>query len=105
METPRVLAEGGEHVEEGRRGLGAIPGTDEPAGGAALLEAGGVPEQDQIVDEAGQRGGAGDRGGGLILRVFEAEELLLVAERDLDRPPPGVALQDEGMVDGEAGPE
>jgi hypothetical protein len=40
--VPRFVPDGGEHVEEGRCGLGAIPGTDRPAGSAALLEASGV---------------------------------------------------------------
>ena len=38
-EAPRLLTDGGEHVEEGGRGLGPIPGAGDPAGGAALQEA------------------------------------------------------------------
>jgi len=43
--------------------------------------------------------------GGLVLGILEAEELLLVVKRDLDGPPASVALQDEGVVDGEVGAE
>jgi hypothetical protein len=41
VEAPRFLADGGEHVEEGGRRLGAIPGANEPGSGEALLESGG----------------------------------------------------------------
>jgi len=41
----------------------------------ALLEASRVPEQHQIVDDAGQGSSTGDRLGGLILGILEAEEL------------------------------
>ena len=80
-------------------------GRTEPAGGEALLDARGVPEQDQIVDDAGHRGGAGDGLGGLVLGILEAEELLLIVKRDLDGPSPSIAFEDEGVVDGEVGTE
>src|SRR5215210_5294874 len=99
------MTDGGEHVEEGRGGFGAVPGADRPAGGVALLEASGVPEQDEVVDDAGQRGGPGDGGRGLVLGILEAEELLLVVERDLDGPPAGIPGEDEGVVDDEVGTE
>jgi hypothetical protein len=69
-------------------------------GGEALLDAGGVPEQDQVVDEAGHGCGARDGLGSLILGILEAEELLLIVKRDLSGPPPRLAFQDEGGVDG-----
>jgi hypothetical protein len=72
MVAPRLLTDGGEHVEEGRCRLGAIPGADDPVGGATLLDTGGIPEQDQVVDEAGERGGASDGLGGLVLGILEA---------------------------------
>ena len=86
VETPRLLADGGEHVKEGRGGFGAVPGADQPAGGEALLDARRVPEQDQVVDDAGHGGGACDGLGGLILGILEAEELLLIVKRDLNQP-------------------
>src|SRR5215212_8614886 len=78
VEAPGVVADGGEHVEEGRARLGPVPRTNQPVGGVPLLDAGGVPEQDQIIDEAGHWSRAGDGGGGLVLRVLKAEELLLI---------------------------
>src|SRR5215217_1044583 len=72
---------------------------------AALLDARGVPEQDQVVDEAGQRGRAGDGLGGLVLGFLEAEELLLIVKRDLNGPAAGIPGEDEGVVDGEVGTE
>ena len=83
---PGLLTDGGEHIEEGWHRLGSIPGADDPAGGTALLDARGVPEQDQVVDEAGERCGTSDGLGGLGLGVLEAEELLLRVERDLNQP-------------------
>src|SRR5205823_9355210 len=103
VKTPRFLADGGEPVEEGRGGRGAIPGADQPAGGAALLEAGGVPAQDQIVDDARQRSGARDGLGRLVLGILAAEDLLLIVKRDLKGPAPSRALKDDGVVDGEVG--
>jgi hypothetical protein len=85
-EVPGLLTDGSEHVEEGWRGLGAIPGAADPPRGEPLLEAGGVPEQHQVVDEAGHRCGAGDGRGGLVLGILEAEELLLIVKRDLNQP-------------------
>jgi len=46
----------------------------------------GGPQYNQCVDEAGERGGAAHRAGGLVLRVLEAERLLAVEERDLNTP-------------------
>src|SRR5215207_5793693 len=100
VEAPRFLTDSGEHVQEGRGGLGAVPGSDRPVGGEALVDASSVPEQDQIVGDAGDRGGACDGRGGLVLGILEAEELLLVVEGDLDGPPPSIAFEDEGVIDG-----
>jgi hypothetical protein len=43
--------------------------------------------------------------GGLVLGILEAEELLLVVEGDLDGPPASIALEDEGVVNGQVGAE
>jgi hypothetical protein len=51
-----------------------------------MLEAGGVPEEHEVVDNARHRGGAGDGSGGLVLGILEVEELLLVVKRDLKWP-------------------
>src|SRR6185437_12441905 len=86
-------------------GFGAVPGADKPGGGVALLEVGGVPEQDEVVDDASHGRGAGDGLWRLVLGIGEAEELLLVVKCHFDGPPPSVAFQDEGVVDGEVGAE
>jgi hypothetical protein len=43
-------------------------------------------EQDQAIDEPGERGRPLDRPGRLALRVCEAQELFRVMERDLQAP-------------------
>jgi hypothetical protein len=105
VEAPGVLADGGEHIEEGRGRLGAIPGANQPGCGESLLNPGGIPEQHEIVDDARHGGGAGDGGGGLVLGVLEAEELLVIVKRHFNGPPARVAFQDEGGVAGEVGTE
>src|SRR5262249_36954595 len=82
-----------------------VPRATGPAGGVALPDAGSVPEEDEVVDQAGHGRRAGDGLGGLVLRILEAEELFLLVERHLDGPPASVALQDEGGVDREVGAE
>src|SRR5437762_614108 len=51
VEAPRFLADGGEHVEERRGGFGAVPGSRQPGGGEALLDASAVPEGGAAEDQ------------------------------------------------------
>ena len=71
--TPQVLLERGEQIGEGDGGLGAVPRAHHPAEGAALLEVGSRPQQDQAVDQPGERRGALDGSGRLRLRLAKAE--------------------------------
>src|SRR5260370_37004323 len=65
----------------------------------------GVPEQGQIIDKENQRSGACSCLGHPVLRIFEAQELLDVAEANLQGPTSREDLQDlrgaESEVEGE----
>ena len=63
-----------------------IPGTDRPGGAGRGVRVLREPEQDQVVDQEGEWGGALDRPRRLALRLGEAQELLRIMEGDLSPP-------------------
>src|SRR5580692_7242382 len=68
-------AELGEHVLEGGFGLGAVPGLGVAAGGdgGGVVAVAGVPDDDQGVQEQGERDGALDSAGGAVAGLAGAE--------------------------------
>src|SRR5437763_17064661 len=76
--TPQVLLERGEQIGEGDGGLGAGPRAHHPAQGAALLEVGRRPQQDQAVEHPGERHGARDGSVRLRLRLAKADVMFAV---------------------------
>src|SRR5438128_6776876 len=84
--APQFLAQRSEQIRECDGQLGAVPRAQDPPEGAALLEVRGCPEQDQAVDQPGERRGALHGGWRLSLGLAEAEVLLAVVEGDLQRP-------------------
>ena len=63
----------------------AVPGPERRDGDAGAVNALGEPEDERGVDEADEGRGAFDGGALAGAGVTEAEELLEVAEADLDR--------------------
>src|SRR5207249_4438737 len=65
----------------------------------------GVPEQGEIIDKEDQRSSACSRLGHAVLRIFETEKLLDVAEANLQGPTSREYLQDlrgaESEIEGE----
>src|SRR5207248_2450615 len=94
--APQFVTERGEQVRKSNSRLGGIPGTDDPVDGATLLEVSGRPQQDQAVDQAGERSSPSHRLRGLTLGLAKAEVLLAVVEGDLQRPTCRVAQEYEG---------
>src|SRR5712692_1646996 len=64
-----------------------------------------MPEQDQIVDKEDEGSGACSGFGHSILRVFESQELLDVAEANLQGPTSRKDLQNLRRGEGEIGGE
>ena len=64
----------------------AIPGTDRPGRVGRRVRVLREPEQDQVIDEQGERGCSLDRPRRLALRLGEAQELLRIMEGDLSPP-------------------
>ena len=92
----------GDHVGEARAGLGPVPGAAQPA----VVDVGGgisgdrVPHDNQGLHEERERDGALDGALGTAVRIPGAGELLAGGVGRLDRPPPGVALDQPGWGGG-----
>ena len=100
-----LAAEGGEHVEGGGFGFGAVPG----CGGSAVCGVGGgvavqgVPEDQQGVAEQPEHDGAFDGFLGAVAGLADAEDVLDVEEQGVDGPSGGVAGDDLLRGGGEVG--
>jgi hypothetical protein len=82
-------AEPGEHVLEGGPGLGGVPGFGGAAGGDAggVVSVAGVPDDDEGVDQQGERDGALDGAAGPGAGLPGARDVAGVSEGLLNRPP------------------
>jgi hypothetical protein len=98
-------AELGEHVLDGGLGLGGVPGLGMAAGGDAgrAVTVPGVPDDDQGVDEQGERDGALGGAAGAAAGLPGAENVAGAGEGLLDGPPAGVAGNQGGGAGGQVG--
>jgi hypothetical protein len=83
----------GEHVGEGRLGLGGVPGgSPTPVGEVgAVVAVQGAPEHGDRVAVQAERDGAAHGVLGAVAGLADAEKVAGLGEGDLDRPAPGVS--------------
>jgi len=95
VEPPSSASGGGEHVGQRRTCLASIPRHDEPRRSASSGDVLRVPEDQQVVHDAGHRSGATNRIRGLVLRILEAEMLFDVMKRHFEAPTARKTLENE----------
>jgi hypothetical protein len=83
----------------------AIPGAGAPESATRSSAWLSRPEQDEVVDDEGERGRTSDRARALAVRLGEAQELFGVMKGHRQTPAAGIGFQDEAGIHGEVGAE
>ena len=83
---PGSLSQSSKNIFEGNRCLAFVPESVQSRLGRGGIARLGIPQQAEIIDIKDKRSRALSGFGDAVLRIFKTEELLDVAEANLQRP-------------------